>query len=52
MSDLPAHIVAVATRVLHRDRREWAMAMTAELAPLHPRAARWKFVLRLVDDKR
>jgi hypothetical protein len=45
VSDLPARIVAIATRALHRDRREWAMAMSAELAQVQAPSARWKFAL-------
>ncbi len=43
--DLPARLVAVAARVLHGDRRDWGEAMTAELAQLRDRPARWRFAL-------
>lgn len=45
MRDAPAHVVAVATRLLHGDRREWGVAMTAELAQLREGPARWRFAL-------
>lgn len=45
MSDLPSQIVAGATRLLHRDRREWGAAMAAELAAIRDGPARWRFAL-------
>jgi hypothetical protein len=41
--DGPGRLLAAATAALPTDRRDWGAAMTAELAQVQDRAARWRF---------
>jgi hypothetical protein len=41
--DGPARLLAAATATLPDHRRDWGAAMTAELAQVQDRAARWRF---------
>jgi hypothetical protein len=43
--DPPARLLAVATATLPEGRRDWGMAMTAELAQVQARSARWRFAV-------
>jgi hypothetical protein len=43
--DPPARLLATAVAALPERRREWGMAMTAELAEVPGRSARWRFAL-------
>jgi len=43
--DPPGRVLAVAVAALPEDRREWGSAMTAELAEVRGRSARWRFAL-------
>lgn len=43
MKDLPARLVTLSTSILHRDRNEWGLAMSAELAQLTGNSERWQF---------
>jgi hypothetical protein len=44
-TDMPGRLLAAAMAVLPVHRREWGAAMTAELAEVHGRHARWRFAL-------
>ncbi|SNT63367.1 hypothetical protein SAMN05421812_11575 [Asanoa hainanensis] len=44
-SDAPGHVLAVVVATLPEHRREWGAAMTAELAEVRGRPARWRFAL-------
>ena len=41
--DAPARLLAIATATLPTERRDWGAAMTAELAQVPDRRARWRF---------
>ncbi|GAA4440567.1 hypothetical protein [Phytohabitans houttuyneae] len=43
--DLPARLLATAVATLPADRRDWGVAMTAELAHVRRRRERWRFAL-------
>jgi uncharacterized membrane protein YeaQ/YmgE (transglycosylase-associated protein family) len=43
--DPPARLLAAAVATLPDRRRQWGMAMTAELAEVRGRSARWRFAL-------
>jgi hypothetical protein len=43
--DLPGRLLAAAVAALPERRREWGRAMTAELAEVQGRSARWRFAL-------
>jgi hypothetical protein len=43
--DPPGRLLAAAVATLPDDRREWGLAMHAELAEVHGRPARWRFAL-------
>jgi hypothetical protein len=43
--DVPARVVAAAANWLPAHRRDWGLAMTAELAQLRDPARRWRFAL-------
>ena len=43
--DPPGRLLAAAVATLPDDRREWCLAMHAELAEVHGRPARWRFAL-------
>jgi hypothetical protein len=43
--DPPGRLLATAVATLPNDRREWGMAMNAELAEVGGRSARWRFAL-------
>ena len=43
--DLPGRLLAAAVAALPERRREWGRAMTAELAEVRGRSARWRFAL-------
>jgi hypothetical protein len=43
--DPPGRLLAAAVATLPDHRREWGMAMTAELAEVQGRSARWRFAL-------
>jgi hypothetical protein len=43
--DPPGRLLAVAVATLPDDRREWGMAMNAELAEVRGRSPRWRFAL-------
>ena len=43
--DPPARLLAAAVATLPDHRRQWGMAMTAELAEVRGRSARWRFAL-------
>lgn len=43
--DTPARLLAAAVATLPEDRREWGAAMTAELAQVPDRPARWSFAV-------
>jgi hypothetical protein len=43
--DPPGRLLAAAVATLPDDRREWGLAMHAELAGVHGRPARWRFAL-------
>jgi hypothetical protein len=43
--DSPGRLIAAAVAVLRERRREWGRAMTAELAEVEGRSARWRFAL-------
>jgi hypothetical protein len=43
--DLPGRLLATAVAALPERRREWGRAMTAELAEVQGRSARWRFAL-------
>jgi hypothetical protein len=44
-TDPPGRLLAVAVAALPEPRREWGVAMTAELAGVRGRSARWRFAL-------
>jgi hypothetical protein len=46
--DPPGRLLAVAVAALPERRREWGEAMTAELAEMEGRSARWRFALSSV----
>lgn len=46
--DPPQRLLAVAVALLPERRREWGRAMTAELAEVRGRSARWRFALSTV----
>jgi hypothetical protein len=46
--DLPGRLLAVAAAALPERRRAWGRAMTAELAGVQGRSARWRFALSSV----
>ncbi|GES21031.1 hypothetical protein Aple_039270 [Acrocarpospora pleiomorpha] len=46
--DPPGRLLAVAVAALPERRREWGRAMTAELAEVQGRSARWRFALSSV----
>jgi hypothetical protein len=46
--DLPGWLLAAAVAALPERRREWGRAMTAELAEVQGRSARWRFALSIV----
>jgi hypothetical protein len=46
--DLPGRLLTVAVAALPERRREWGRAMTAELAEVQGRSARWRFALSSV----
>jgi hypothetical protein len=43
--DGPQRLLVVAVRLLPKERRDWGIAMLAELAPLQHTATRWRFAL-------
>jgi hypothetical protein len=45
VADLPGWVLAAAVAALPERRREWGRAMTAELAEVQGRSARWRFAL-------
>jgi hypothetical protein len=45
VTDLPGRVLAAAVAALPERRREWGRAMTAELAEVQGRSARWRFAL-------
>jgi len=46
--DPPARLLAAAVAALPERRREWGMAMTAELAEVPDRSTRWRFAISAV----
>jgi hypothetical protein len=43
--DVPSHLLAMATAALPADRRDWGLAMSAEMSHVQGYAARWRFAL-------